>query len=200
LIARWEADPEAAYVDDLRDTLADARDGLERVRTLVLDLRTFVRVDEAEGKAVDLAATLRATLRIGRTAVVAGVSVQVELADMPPLECVPARVNQAVLNLFTNAARAASPRGTVRVRLYERGDGAVVEVGDSGPGVPEAMRERIFEPFYTTEATAGGLGLGLHLAREAARTQGGDLTVGQSELGGALFTLSLPRSTQLLRL
>lgn len=196
LIAEMEADPEAAYVDDLLGTLADARDGLERVRTLVLDLRTFVRVDEAEGKPIDLAATLRATLRIGRTAVMEGVRVQVELADMPPLECAPARVNQAVLNLFTNAARAAAPKGTVRVRLYERENGAVVEVDDSGPGVPEEMRERIFEPFYTTKGATGGLGLGLHLAREAARAQHGDLTVGQSELGGALFTLTLPRSTR----
>lgn len=195
VVARLEADPEARYLDDLRDTLADARDGLERVRTLVLDLRTFARWDEAERKPVDLAATLRATLRVGGTAVGPGVHVEVDFAELPPLDCAPARVNQAVLNLFTNATRAAAPQGTVRVALREDAAGAVVEVEDSGPGVPVHLRQQIFEQFYTTQTSSGGMGLGLHLAREAARASGGDLTVGDSHLGGALFRLTLPRPT-----
>lgn len=192
-VARLEADPEAQYVDDLLDTLADARDGMERVRTLVLDLRTFARLGEAELKPADLAATLRATLRVGSTAVAAGVQVEVDLAELAPLDCAPARVNQAVLNLFTNAARAAAPRGRVRVRLREVTGGAVVEVEDSGPGVRPDLRERVFEQFYTTQTPAGGMGLGLHLAREVARAHGGELSVGDSDLGGALFRLTLPR-------
>lgn len=193
LVARLEAHPEVRYLDDLPATLADARDGMERVRTLVLDLCTFTRLGEAELKPADLAATLRATLRVGSTAVDAGVQVEVDLAEMEPLDCAPARVNQAVLNLFTNAARAAAPIGKVRVRLREVTDGAVVEVEDSGPGVPPDLRERVFEQFYTTQSPAGGMGLGLHLAREAARAQGGELMIGDSDLGGALFRLTLPR-------
>lgn len=198
VIARLEADPEAAYVDELRDTLADARDGMERMRTLVLDLRTFARVDEAEGKPVDLAATVRATLRVGGTAVAEGVQVEVDLAEVAALECAPARVNQAVINLFSNAARAAAPRGKVRVRLREEAQGPVIEVEDTGLGVPPELREHIFDSFYTTSGSTGGLGLGLHLAREAARAHGGDLSVDESELGGARFRLTLPRPAPVL--
>ena len=83
----------------------------------MLDLRTFARVEEAEFKLVDLAATLRGLSGSVGIAVVVGVNVAVELAEMAPFECAPARLNQAVLNLFTNAVRAASPTGMVRVGL-----------------------------------------------------------------------------------
>ena len=104
-------------------------------------------------------------------------------------------MNQAVLNLFTNAAQAAAPRGHVRVRLRDDVDKAVVEVEDTGSGVPLALRERVFEPFFSTRTAEGGLGLGLHIAREMAHAHGGELSVGDSELGGAYFRLTLPRAS-----
>ena len=72
--------------------------------------------------------------------------------------------------------------------------GAVVEVEDSGAGVPPALREKVFQEFFTTYASSDGMGLGLYLARETARAHGGELTIDACDLGGALFRLTLPYS------
>jgi signal transduction histidine kinase len=102
----------------------------------------------------------------------------------------PHQIRQAVLNLAGNALQSM-PRGgvlTVRTRAEERF--AVVEVTDSGPGVPAELRPRIFEPFFTTKAT--GTGLGLAVVRRIAEGHGGSVSLGPPGTGGATFLLRLP--------
>lgn len=111
----------------------------------------------------------------------------------------PSQVAGIVGNLVDNALRACGPGGRVGVRLAENGDRAVVEVSDTGPGVPAGQRERIFERLVRLDsgrsADAGGSGLGLAIARGFARAHGGDLTCEPAAVG-ALFRLTLPRHPQ----
>jgi signal transduction histidine kinase len=95
------------------------------------------------------------------------------------------------LNLVRNGIDAAGEGGTVRLDVKPAsGGGLDVVVSDNGPGVPEAQREQIFQPFFTTRAD--GTGLGLVVAREIAREHGGDVVVDDSDLGGAAFIVRLP--------
>lgn len=100
------------------------------------------------------------------------------------------------LNLISNAAKAMPDGGTLTVRLAcsdtPEGDRVEAHVEDSGPGIPPEVLARMFSPFVTTHADSGGTGLGLYLCREAARRQGGDLTVFNRPGGGAVFSLRLP--------
>ncbi|MFL5261671.1 MAG: ATP-binding protein [Anaeromyxobacteraceae bacterium] len=102
------------------------------------------------------------------------------------------RLRQIVYNLAKNAADAAGPAGRVRIRVAIEDGKALAAVDDSGAGIAPEDRARIFEPFFTTKAT--GTGLGLPMARAVANALGGDLDVGQSDLGGARFTMRVPRA------
>ena len=109
------------------------------------------------------------------------------------------KVQQVLLNLLSNAVKFTPAGGTIAVVCAPRDDQVVITVSDSGPGVPEAKREAIFEPFVQLDrgltSTVQGTGLGLSISRDLARRMGGDLWVDSASEGGARFTLLLPRGS-----
>ncbi len=129
-----------------------------------------------------------------------------ELGFDGPLACYPDLLDQAVMNLLVNAIDAATevspadrPRAQPRVvvKSSAHGEEAHLTVSDSGPGVPAAARERIFQPFHTTKAPGKGTGLGLAIAREIAELHGGRLELDlDAPEGGACFRLTLPLRAQ----
>ncbi len=102
-----------------------------------------------------------------------------------------------VSNLIVNAAQAAGTGGTVVVRTEIRRRVVTLEVEDNGPGVPKAKRSRIFEPFYTTKQRKKGMGLGLAICANYVKQHLGEISVGESRLGGALFRVTLPLDNNL---
>ncbi|HUP21282.1 MAG TPA: HAMP domain-containing sensor histidine kinase [Gemmatimonadota bacterium] len=103
------------------------------------------------------------------------------------------RLESAVTHLLRNAVQASPAGGTVRAMVEEREDAVRVVVEDSGGGVPEDVRNRLFEPFFTTKAAGQGSGLGLAVVHAVAEEHGGVVEIDDSGLGGARFTLSVPR-------
>jgi signal transduction histidine kinase len=99
-------------------------------------------------------------------------------------------VRATVLNLLLNAAQAMNGHGRVAIAVAERQEQGILEIRDTGPGIPPELREQVFEPFFTTKARGGGLGL--PIARRTAELHGGSLTLDCPESGGARFTLTLP--------
>ena len=102
----------------------------------------------------------------------------------------PELIRAALLNLLLNAAQAMGEQGTIHVRTLVSTESAVVEVRDNGPGIPAALRERVLEPFFTTKARGGGLGL--PIAKRSAELHHGSLTLSCPEGGGTVATLTLP--------
>jgi signal transduction histidine kinase len=96
----------------------------------------------------------------------------------------------ALLNLLLNAAQAVGDGGRIHVRTSVSAGTAVIEIGDNGPGIPAALQDRVLEPFFTTKARGGGLGL--PIAKRSAELHGGSLTLSSADSGGTVATLTLP--------
>lgn len=116
--------------------------------------------------------------------------------DLPPLYADPDQLGQILVNLFTNAVQAMEGReGTLTIRARQCDGQVRIEVQDTGDGVPDEHRDKIFEPLFTTKAR--GIGLGLSVSRSLAHANAGDLKVVNPASGGAVFVLDLPLSEQL---
>ena len=191
-----EADFVAADFDylktDIDDLLRESRDGLERVKKIVADLKDFSHVDESEWQEADLNAGIESTLNVVWNELKYKAEVVREFGDLPKVPCVAAQINQVVMNLLVNAAHAIEQRGTITVRTGCDATQAWIEVSDTGRGIAPAAMQRIFEPFYTTKPVGKGTGLGLSLSYDIVKKHGGRIDF-SSEVGvGTTFRVSLP--------
>jgi signal transduction histidine kinase len=185
-------------------SLAAIESEAARLETLVSDLLDMAKLD-AHRFRLDLAEVDARELlesafdAFGSEAARRGVSYERRVAPLAPLVTDGARVRQIVANLLENALRWTPPGGRVELDAGPRARGGlVVTVSDTGPGVPEADREAIFEPFRSSVTPDGrhGSGLGLAISRQLARALGGDLTLTCGEGGGSAFTLRLPARSE----
>ncbi len=170
-----------------------------RLSRLIEDLLTLQKLDagrfELEWGRLDLAAIVQHAVELHRPAAAAR-GIEPTIARLDPVEIVGDgdRIVQILSNLMANAVAWAPPGGTIRVSSQVSGDAVLVEVADSGPGVPRDKRTQVMSPFFSERAQ--GTGLGLAIAHELATRMGGDLRVADAPEGGALFTLVLPRSAR----
>ena len=168
------------------------RDIVERIDALselINDLMVFARPRPPLLGRVDLPQIVREALTMVRRDP-PGVVVEMTPGDALPLTCDGNLLRAAVLNLLLNAMQAAGASGRVTVTVSRGPDHAIIDVRDTGPGVPVDLRRQIFEPFFTTKARGGGLGL--PTARRTAELHGGTLTLECPEGGGTIFSLRLP--------
>ncbi|HRH81148.1 MAG TPA: ATP-binding protein [Thiobacillaceae bacterium] len=190
---REELDLEFLKVD-IPDLLSESRDGINRVRKIVQDLKDFSRLDSSpEWQYADLHKGLDSTLNIAHNEIKYKADVVKEYGDIPEIECLLYQLNQVFMNLMVNAAHAMDgPRGTITLRTRREGENVVVEVSDTGKGIPVEIRERIFDPFFTTKPVGQGTGLGLSLAYGIIQKHHGRIEV-DSEVGrGTTFRVTLP--------
>ena len=118
-----------------------------------------------------------------------------ELAPVPPVQANRGRLQQVLLNLLVNAAQAipaGKPGMEVRVTTRLDGDRVLIEIRDTGEGIPPEHHAQIFDPFFTTKPVGQGTGLGLSISHEFIRQLGGDLTFATEVGRGTTFTVSLP--------
>lgn len=178
--------PSAELVDAMIDCA-------ERIRRTTNDLLDLSRVDRAEDDELSPGVGLLAAVRLARTRFASGgVEIHVDVDDSTTLRGRGGDLNQVFLNLLDNAARAVGTRGRIDVRAARENDVYIVQVGDSGPGVPAEVTSRVFEPFWTSRPAGEGSGLGLAIAKQVVEQHRGTIVLGHSPLGGALFTIRLP--------
>jgi len=181
----------AANLDQI---LSRSREGLRRIQQIVKDLRDFARLDESDLHEVDLNAGIESTVNIVQgKAKKKHVQIKLELGQLPPVACYPAKINQVLMNLVANAIDAAPEGGHVTVRSAVENGMVRLEVQDNGSGVPSHIRGRIFDPFFTTKPQGEGTGLGLSISYGIVRDHGGTIEVADAPGGGALFTVHIPR-------
>ncbi|MFC9362626.1 ATP-binding protein [Rhodococcus sp. NPDC057014] len=181
------------YTIETELLMNEIADSTARVSTLVNAAKQYSQMDRAPYQRIDLRELLDSSLvMLGRKI---GDSVTVVKEYDPTLPQIPAyaaELNQVWTNLIDNAVAAMNGHGTLTVRTRRDGDMALIEIGDTGPGVPEEIRSRIFEPFFTTKPVGEGTGLGLDISwRIVVKKHRGDLRV-ESEPGDTRFQVRIP--------
>jgi signal transduction histidine kinase len=172
------------------DYLAMLRRQIGLANKIVADLLDFARTRPPERRLVDVASFVDEQL--DRIDLPPGIRLVREVdPELPTVNADPVQVGQVVFNLLTNALQSMDGRpGVLTVRGRAQNGSVSVEVGDTGPGVPEEIRDRIFDPLFTTRSR--GIGLGLSVSRILARANQGDISLSDEERGGAWFILELP--------
>jgi signal transduction histidine kinase len=173
--------------------LKRSREGTERVKKIVQDLRTFSRMDQADLQSAQLCDEIDRTIALMEPRFKAGIEVVRDYQPLPEVRCYPGQLNQVFLNLLMNACDVLEDGGKIIVRTEPLEWGVRIEFEDSGPGIPEAIRSRIFDPFFTTKEEVGkGTGLGLSLSHGIIERHGGRLQVVSRPGSGAIFQIELP--------
>jgi two-component system cell cycle sensor histidine kinase/response regulator CckA len=185
--------------DEIKAPLDDAREAAERVRFIVRDLKMFSRSPNEELRGpVNVKAVMESTLRMAWNEVRHRARLVKNYGNVPDVDANEARLGQVFLNLIVNAAQAI-PEGSAEdneIRLTTRLEGTrvVIEVSDTGPGIPPEIINRVFDAFFTTKEVGVGSGLGLAICHRIVTDIGGELTV-RSEVGaGTVFQVSLPEA------
>jgi signal transduction histidine kinase len=185
--------------EEFRPALDDAIRGAGRIRGIVHDLTSLARHSPSEIGPVDLHGILRSAVNVAHGELKKRGSVEFDLDEIPPVLGNPGRLSQVFFNLVINAVDAMNPaakaQNTLRIRTRESDDGSVVvEVSDTGCGIPPESLPEIFEPFYTTKTAEQGAGLGLAICKHIVEQAGGSIRA-HSDGSGATFTITLRPAT-----
>jgi CheY-like chemotaxis protein len=192
----------AAELEAVGAALRDARIGAGRVRYIVRDLRIFARGDEENQGPIDVRSAVDTSINMAMSQIRHRARLVKAYEDVPQVMANESRLGQVFLNLIVNAVQAI-PEGSVEeneLRVATRTDAAgraVVEISDTGAGIPPEIIGRIFDPFFTTKDVGIGTGLGLSICHGIITSLGGDITV-ESSLGkGTVFRVLLPPAPSL---
>jgi signal transduction histidine kinase len=182
-----------AYTVETETLLLEIGDSTGRISSLVDAAKQYSQMDRTPHQPTDLHAGLDATLVMLGGKIKAGVTVVKDYdGDLPKVPAYAGELNQVWTNLIVNALDAMAGEGTLTVRTRRDGECALVEIADTGPGIPEDLRPRVFEPFFTTKPVGQGTGLGLDVSwRIVVKRHGGDLRVTSSP-GDTRFQVLLP--------
>jgi signal transduction histidine kinase len=167
---------------------------VDRVAKIIFALKSFSRFGGVQvWTESDLAEGLETVLTIYQNQIKHGTElVRRYDPDVPPVRCLPDELNQVWTNLVHNALQAMDHKGTLTVGLRRDGSDVLVSIADTGCGIPEDIRARIFDAFFTTKPAGEGTGLGLDIVRKIVEKHRGRIDV-ESEVGvGTTFTVRLP--------
>ena len=210
LIAEAEAAVREADVDYLTEevpkAIGQSLEGIERVADIVRAMKEFSHPGSGHKQAIDLNRAIQSTLTVSRNEWKYAAELVTDFAsDLPPVPCLPGDFNQVILNLVVNAAQAitdvvgdgSAGKGTLTVRTRRDGDWAEIRVEDTGTGIPEDIREKVFDHFFTTKDVGKGTGQGLTIAHAiVVEKHGGTITFETETGNGTTFIIRLPVTDQ----
>jgi PAS domain S-box-containing protein len=187
--------------EEIPRALNQSLEGVDRVAKIVRAMKEFSH-PAREKTATDLNRAIQSTITVASNEWKYVAEIEMDLdAGLPAVHCSPAEFNQVVLNIVVNAAHAISDvvgdggkgKGKIRVRTRADGDFAILEISDSGSGMPPHVQQRIFEPFFTTKEVGKGTGQGLAIAHNViVDKHGGTIKVASAPGAGTTFTIRLP--------
>ncbi len=197
-ISEAEKQRDLQYIlSDAPQAISQGLEGVQRVAHIVRAMKDFSHVDREEMATVDINRAVENTLTVARNEYKYVADVVMQLGDVPPVECFLSEINQVLLNLIVNAAHAIADtkqRGTITVqtRLHDA-ETLEIAISDTGGGIPEEIRTRIYDPFFTTKEVGKGTGQGLNIAhRVIVEHHGGSLSFDTKMGCGTTFYIRLP--------
>jgi two-component system, NtrC family, sensor kinase len=184
---------EFGVIDEIQSLLKDGVHGVDEITKIVLNLKTFSRLDRSHVAKCTVEECLESTLQLGKS-VIKGRKIRKFFAGTLPISCAPSQINQVFLNLITNAAQATKDQNgliTVVTRMLGRKHVAV-DIIDNGVGISGEVMPKIFDPFFTTKEVGKGTGLGLAIVYKIVEQHGGTIKVHSKEGLGTKVTVVLP--------
>lgn len=179
---------------DIDSIIQSSLDGTQRTKEIVVGLRNFSRLDEAEIKEVDLHEGLENTLKLLTSELKNRITVYKEYGILPKVTCYPSQINQVFLNILTNAIQAIEGKGSIWITTKAIKDKISISIRDSGKGIPPEQIDRIFDPFFTTKKVGEGTGLGLSISYGIIKKHNGEIRA-ESKVGeGSTFIVLLPKT------
>jgi signal transduction histidine kinase len=174
--------------------LSETREATERLSQIVRAMKAYTYLDQAPLLEVDVHEGLESTLVIMQHKLKRGVTVKREYApDLPRIEAYASELNQVWTNIIDNASDAMQGKGEIILRTYAKDKDVIVEITDNGPGIPQEIQSRIYEPFFTTKAPGKGTGLGLHISHDIVTNRHRGQLLVESKPGQTTFKVVLPR-------
>ncbi len=189
---KWEELKLDFISSDIEDLIKQSLEGTERVKKIVSDLKGFSHIDEGTEAVVDINTEIDRTLNVLTHEIPEGAEIIKDYHPLPGFKCNPALVCQVFLNIILNAIQARKLTLKLFISTGYNNSRIAVRFSDNGRGIPEEIRSRIFEPFYTTKDVGKGTGMGLTAAYETITGYGGTIEVESRPEEGATFTITLP--------
>jgi signal transduction histidine kinase len=188
--------------NEVVERLQEARDGLARIRVIVRDLQSLARAEESHGE-VDLQRVIEQAIQIAGAELRHRAPIVRRYEAVPPIVGSRIRLGQVFLNLIINAAQAIpdgqSAGNRIEIAIRDTGHTTVVEVSDTGVGIPPEHIDRIFDPFFTTKEVGAGTGLGLSISRDIVVGHGGTLTARSTPGKGTTMTVAFRHAERAAR-
>lgn len=201
-IAEAIAEIDLAFLaKDIPDMLKSMQGGTERIRKIVKSLRIFSRLDEAEFKAVDIHQGIDSALMILQSKLKvhphrSEIYICQQYGDLPLLNCHASQLNQAFINILSNAIEALEDKTDalkITIQTEHVADSVVIKISDNGVGIPEEIQAKIFDPFFTTKPVGKGIGLGLSVCYQSiVETHSGTLKCVSNVGMGSEFIIEIP--------
>lgn len=185
--------------EDIENLFEESKEGLERVTSIIQNLRDFSRIDQAEDFVeYDLNSGIKATLIVARNEIKYDADLKTEFCENLPVQCSSGQINQVFLNILVNAAQAIKSqnkegKGLIEIKTFAQDEWAVCTITDNGPGIPQEVINKIFDPFFTTKPAGKGTGLGLSVSHDIIVNKHKGILEVESEIGkGTKFIIKLP--------
>ena len=197
MVSRSDAATSSGRLDEMEKMVRDAREAVDRVRSIMIDLKTFSRGDRDERTAIDVARVLESAMSLARNEIRHRAKLVRDYSSTPGVRVNEARLCQVFLNLVVNAVQAMPDDRDValnEVKLRTRlvADRVVIEVEDNGVGIAPENLARVFDPFFTTKAQGVGTGLGLSICHGIIVSFGGEMVIHSTVGEGTIVSVYLP--------
>jgi two-component system, NtrC family, sensor kinase len=192
-----EKDTDYDYIrQDMPKLIKSCQDGARRTRDIVVGLRNFSRLEEAVLKEADINAALDDTLNLLSGEMKNRINVKKNYGKIPMVLCYASNLNQVFMNILSNAAHAIKDEGDITLKTSVTKEGGeqfvLISIKDSGQGMTKDVKEKIFEPFFSTKGVGQGTGLGMSISYGIIKKHGGEIEVVSEPKKGAEFIIKLP--------
>jgi len=175
-----------------KETITTNSEAIRRITNLVKSLKNFARLDEAEFQEADLHEGIKNTLMLINHEIKGRVEIIEDFGGVPPVKCYPNQLNQVFMNILVNAYQSIGDKGTITIKTRASGQNVLIQISDTGCGIPKDHLNRIFDPGFTTKNVGVGTGLGLSICYRIIQKHNGSISV-ESEVGkGTTFSIELP--------
>jgi two-component system NtrC family sensor kinase len=177
---------------DIFELIDESKEGTERIKKIVQDLKDFAHPGEDRPKFADINKNMDSTVNVVWNELKYKADVYKDYGDLPQVQCYPQLLNQVFMNLLINAAQSIRERGEIKIKTRTDNGYVEIKISDTGSGIPKESLPRIFDPFFTTKDVGKGTGLGLNVAYNIIKKHHGKIDV-KSDVGkGTAFTIKIP--------